>query len=429
MRRAELTNLDPVKHPTAASLKKVTADNLAGLGVDRLAEILVSVAATRPDLKRRLRMELAAEQGPAHLVAEIDKRLGSFETSRGHVTWRQRPAFLRDLDALRGLIAERLAPLDLSAAVDRLWQFMDAARPISRRFRGRDGAATTVFAGAASDLGRLIAAYDPHLSANRLVEAMAQEPAAWAEWAPVFLAETSPKVAEIALRLMGEQGGAIAGWPILIRHLADAAGDIDAFRVTYTQEALKIPAVAAQLGGRLLAANRVEEAGAALRAAAPKPSGRHGLLAAPDFDWETIWIDYLDRAGEANSAQSVRWASFERTLSVDRARAFTSRLADFADVEAEARAFDHAAQHPDFQQGLRFLMAWPALAEAGRMIQARPDDIDVQPEEAEAWAAKLRRRQPAAAHLLLRKAAGRAFRRRDFKTCDRLTQEADAIEL
>ena len=91
-----------MKRPTVASLKRVTAANLAGLGADRLAEIIVEVAETRPDLKRRLRMELAAEQGPEHLAAEIDKRLGSIETSRGRVGWRQRPAFVRDLDALRG---------------------------------------------------------------------------------------------------------------------------------------------------------------------------------------------------------------------------------------------------------------------------------------------------------------------------------------
>jgi nitrogen regulatory protein PII len=72
-----------MKQPGKGSQKKVTVENLVGLGAQRMAEILVGVAETRVDLKRRLRMELAAEQGPAALVAEVDKRLGSFETSRG----------------------------------------------------------------------------------------------------------------------------------------------------------------------------------------------------------------------------------------------------------------------------------------------------------------------------------------------------------
>ncbi len=74
-------------------------------------------------------------------------------------------------------------------------------------------------------------------------------------------------------------------------------------------------------------------------------------------------------------------------------------------------------------------MTWPALPEATRMIQAREDDIQVEPEDAELWAWKLRRRYPAAAYLLLRRAAAAAYRRREFKVCDRLTQEAVTIAL
>ena len=124
-----------------------------------------------------------------------------------------------------------------------------------------------------------------------------------------------------------------------------------------------------------------------------------------------------------------RWASFEATLSVERAKAFTRRLADFEDVEAENRAFAIAAGHKDFQRGLAFLMEWPAVAEAGRMIEARPDDIQVTLDQVELWAPKLRQTKPRAAYLLLRKATADAFRRREFTICDRLTHEADAIIL
>jgi len=111
------------------------------------------------------------------------------------------------------------------------------------------------------------------------------------------------------------------------------------------------------------------------------------------------------------------------------ARAFIGQLADFDDVEAEASAFAVAAGYPDFATGLRFLMEWPSLVEAAGMIERRRDEVQARPEEAELWAAKLRRRHPRAAHLLLRKAAEAAFRRRDFKTCDRLTAEAETIGL
>jgi hypothetical protein len=415
-----------MRRQTAASRKTLTAENLAGLGADRLADILLGVADTRPDLKRRLRMEVAAEQGAEHLVPQIDKRLATLETSRGQVTWRQKPAVIRDLDALRGLIAQRLAGLARDAALERMWLFLDTATPVSRRFHGRDEAMASVYLRAAGDLGRLLAGHDHRMAANRLVDAIAARPQAWAEWLLATLEHTPQAMVRIALEQVRARQERAAGWLTVIRHMADAAGDTEAFRETYPADALATPAVAVEVARRYMAAGQMDAAGEVLRGAAPKatPSGR---LAAPDFDWETAWIDYLEGAGDTEAAQSVRWASFERTLDVSRARAFTTRLTGFDDVEAEGRAFAHAAQHRDFQLGLRFLMAWPALPEASRMIEARKEDIEVRAPEAELWAAKLRRRFPAAAHLLLRRAAAAAFRRRDFKVCDRLTQEAETI--
>jgi hypothetical protein len=421
-----------MKRPTAASLKKVTAENLAGLGAERLAEILVGVAATRPELKRRLRMELAAEQGAEHLLPEIDKRLASLATSKGRVSWRQRPTFVRDLDGLRALIAGRLASLDRAAALSRMWPFMDVARRVGLRMRDRDGSLAAVFERAAGDIGGLIGEADDARAADALAAALAANPGPWAEWLPAVLQAASPGLAAAALRRISEREGATPGWMALIRQLADAAGEIDAYAATYTAAALRTPAIAAEVAGRLLAAGRIEEAGRLLEAAAPdKPRGKPwpGKAVEPDFDWETAWIDYLERSGQAAAAQDARWASFERTLSAARAREFTRRLADFDDVEAEGRAFAYAAAHAEAQRGLQFLMDWPALPEAAAMIQARAEELRVADEQAQAWAARLRPRQPAAAHLLLRKAAAAAFRRRDYATCDRLTQEADSIAL
>jgi hypothetical protein len=412
-----------MKPPSIASQKKVTAENLVRLGPDRLAEILAAVAQARPDLKRRLRMELAAQQGTEHLALEIDKRLSSFETSRSRIAWRQKMSFIRDLDVLRALIAERLAPLDRAAALERLWRFMGAAPEVGRRMRDRDGSLAGVFQRAARDIGALVSAETTGPAAEALADAVVRDPGGWIEWLPDVLAGASPAFAQAALRSLSERPQPTQRWLPIIRKLADAAGDVDAFRSTFTDAASRTPHVAADIAQRLLAASRVAEAGQVLQAASP--SGRKS--SDPDFDWETAWIDYLERSGDQQAAQAARWSSFERTLSVGRARDFVGRLEGFDDVEAEARAFEHALRHPDFERALAFLMDWPALPEAARLILARPDDVEASPEAAELWAAKLTARQPAAAHLLLRKVAAAAFRRRDFATCDRLSEEADAI--
>lgn len=414
--------------PSLGQAKKVTPENLVGLGAERLAAILADVATTRVDLKRRLRMELAAQQGPGPLTAEIDRRLQAFETSRGQIGWRQRPAFIRDLDALRDLIVARLAPLDASAAVDRLWRFMDAAPQSQRRYRERNGELEAVFAHAAGDLGGLLATAPVGPTAATLVESLSANSGGWSAWLPAFLRAASPALAAEALAVVAERRAAGRGWITLIRHLADAAGDVDAFRATFTAEAARAPPAAAELAERFLAAGRVDAAGEILRAAAPAEP-KKGRSPVVDFGWESQWIMYLDRAGRSEEAQSVRWASFARTLSPERARAFLAPLPDFEDVEAETRAFALAAEYQDAAAGLAFLMDWPALSEAAAMIERRRAGLDLDAETAELWAAKLRRRFPKAAHALLRTAASAAFRRREFQTCDRLSAEAETLEV
>lgn len=418
-----------MKRPTTASLKKVTPANLAALGVERLAEILADAAEARPELKRRLRMELAAEQGAEHLAPEIDKRLGSLESSRGKISWRQRPAFIRDVDGLRVLIVERLAGLDRAAAISRLWMFMAVARRLAGRLRDKDGSLAAVFDQAARDLGGLLAEVDTDRAAEGLTDAILRSPSQWTAWAPALLAASSPGLAAATLRRLTGEQASVVGVGALRRQLADAAGDPGAYQATFTHKELLDPSAAAEVAQRMLAADRVAEALALLEAARPGRGRGRGAGAEPDFAWETAWIEALERSGRADDAQSARWASFERTLSAARAREFTRRLADFEDVEAETRAFAYAAGHRDVGRALRFLMEWPALAEAGRLIVARADEIEVSDVDAEQWAAKLRARRPDAAHALLRKAAAAAFRRRDFATCDRLTAEADAIDL
>ena len=418
-----------MKRPTPASLKRVTSENLAGLGAQRLAELLIAVADTRPDLKRQLRMELAAAQGLEPLATEVDKRLTSLETLRSKVSWRQRPAFLRDLDALRQLIAMRMASLDQGAALPRMWRFMNVARPAGARLRDKHGELDALFGRAAADLGRLVSTRGGIDASQALYDAIAHDPRGWRTWLPIVLQDAPQGLAAATLTLI--TGQHMLGQIGFVRQLADAAGDVDAYRATYLDDSIRAPANAAEVANRLMAAGRIAEAGEVLEAVEAKmKEGRAGRGSVDyDYAWETSSIEYLDLSGHAEAAQAARWASFEATLSVERAKAFTTRLTDFEDVEAETRAFEIASQHRDFQKGLSFLMDWPAVGEAGRMIEARPADIRATVEQADLWAPKLRRTHPRAAYILLRKVAAEAFARREFKTADRLSQEAESIQL
>jgi hypothetical protein len=213
-----------MKRPTPASLKKVNLENLVALGAERLAEILVSVAEVRPEVKRRLRMELAAEQGAEHLWPEIDRRLNSLSTSRSKVSWRQRPTFVRDLEALRVLIAERLAALDRPAALARLWSFMGLAKRLNARVKDRDGEMGAVLHRAAADIGGLMGEAD----AEALADAATANPMAWAEWLPIVLAAGPTELPAATLGALAAGDGATAGWLPMVRLLGDAAGAVEA---------------------------------------------------------------------------------------------------------------------------------------------------------------------------------------------------------
>lgn len=417
-----------MKKPSAAALKKVTAENLAHLGVERLAGLLVDVAETRPELKRRLRMELAAAQGADHLVAEIDRRLRTLETSRGKISWRQRPAFARDLDGLEDLIGVRLAALSPGMALTRLWAFLDLWPRLSARVRDQDGVVAAPFQRAATHLGRLLSDEPIEDAAAALTAALCSAPGAWAAWLPELLDNLGAPAVSRLLTLMRQVSPQPAGWPRLIRLAADRAGDPVAYRETYGADDLRDPRIAAAIATRDLAAGRVGQAGELLRGAAPT-ADRRGRTAPPDEAWESAWIAWLEAADDAAAAQALRWESFKRTLAPSRAKDIVARLRDFEDVEAEEQIFDIAASHRNSAAALNLLMTWPSLTTAAALIERRVDELQVDPADAERWAAKLRRRFPKAAHRLLRRGAALAFRQHQYKLCERLTEEAEAISL
>jgi hypothetical protein len=93
-----------------ASKKTLNLDNLAALGPERLAAILIDVAAGNADIKRRLRLELAAQAGGGDaLAAEVGKRLTALRTARSFVDWQKRRDFVKDLDQQRVMIVDRIA--------------------------------------------------------------------------------------------------------------------------------------------------------------------------------------------------------------------------------------------------------------------------------------------------------------------------------
>jgi len=105
-----------------ASKKTLNAKNLSALGADRLADLLIEVTKGSAAAKRRLRLELAGEDGPGELARDVARRLATIGRSKWFVGWQRAPALIADLDMQRRAIIERIAPARPDLGFDLIWR-------------------------------------------------------------------------------------------------------------------------------------------------------------------------------------------------------------------------------------------------------------------------------------------------------------------
>ena len=398
------------KIPSTAARKSVNAANLAKLGDKRLSELLVELGGTNANWKRRLKLELAAEVGAADLALEIDKRLLALATSRARVSWRKRPELVADLTIHRNMIVDRLAPMDAGLSLARLVAWFDLFPGLCDRVTDPKDELAELYLGTAPALAS-VASRVPDAAIAILFEALQTRPSDWSVWigraAPLF----DEAVAAALLSRLTEGRAAPTGrLALVIRRLADRAGDLDAWITSFPKKERSQTQTGSEIAIRLARHGRAAEARTALEAARPQPlalsrfSGRLQPLPPQERSllWDAAEIAVLDAEGHTDEAQVARWAAFERTLSHDHLNAFVARLPDFEDVEAIDRAHAFAATWPDPAQAIRFLIDRMALREAAQTIVARREHLRIGIAESALWSTRLEARYPSASLVLVR---------------------------
>jgi hypothetical protein len=383
---------------------RLSAANLVHLGAPRLADLLIEAGAGNANLKRRLRLELAAEAGPDLLALEIDKRITAVSVARTRVSWRKRGELIDDLNTHREMIVERLAPEAPGEALAVLIRWFDLYPGLAARVKDTKGELSAAFEAVAPDLFALAETVDDQ-ALRDLIDALRRRPQDYARWVFAAGEALGPLTARRLLDSLDVSTGKTPAGRNLLRRLADRAGDLDLWLSFITPEQAGSPDIAR----RLLAAGRVEEARAALEAAlSPSPLNRRWTFGHNSTDgaprlspaWEAASIDVLDAEGNRQEAQDLRWSLFERDLSAPVLRDYLSRLPDFDDVEALDLAFAHASTHPDFEAAMRLLMDWPAHREAAALVLARPREARLPRPQSGDWKSRLAQRYPEAAETL-----------------------------
>jgi len=414
-----------------ASKKTLTTENLESLGARRLAELLMEIAEGDAATKRRLRLELTAREAPEALGAEVRKRLTQIARAGSFVDWHKMRDLTADLEAQRSAIIDKVAKHDAAEALDLMWRFMSLAKSVYGRCDDSNGIVGEVFSAACCDLGPLAQAAkpDPIALADRVFAGLNEND--YGQYDGLIetlssslgakglnhLKERFIELSKTPVEVPPSNERKVIGWGsggatyadeitarrreritrFALQEIADAQGDVDSFIEQYDEKTRKVPGIAVEIAGRLLAAGRAEEALSTIDAA------KHRQPDWPDLDWEGARIDALEALGRGDEAQAARWSCFERTLSETHLRAYLKRLPDFDDIDAVERALDHAERHTSLLQALAFLVSWPALDRAARLVTRRAVELDGDHYEflapaAEALAAK----HPLAATLALR---------------------------
>lgn len=390
-----------------ASKKTLNAQNLQVLGVQKLSELLIELSAGDNAMKRRLRMELAGAESPHALAKEIRKRLVSIARSKSFVDWHGIRELENDLETQRAAIVDKVAKEDPNEALELLWQFMGLAPSIVERSHDRSGVLIAVFHETCKDLGKvaLEAKTDVAALADKVYDALIASDYTQYDnliqiMAPALgqagLEQLKQRIIDLSntpVERPAEEDRVNIGWSLskpiyddeikersrvstvrsALKDIADVQGDVDSFIAQHDEETRKAPRIAAEITRRLLEAGRAEEALATLEAASDQRSGNWNW---PDFTWEDARIDTLEALGRSEEAQQARCSCFERSLSSTHLRDYLKKLPDFDDIEAEEKALDYALTYPSRLESISFLVSWPSLDRAARLVIENADHLN-----------------------------------------------------
>lgn len=386
------------------SKKTLNKANLVQLGADRLADLVLELAEGSASLKRQARMALSAAQGSKDIAVDIRKRFVSLRRATSYVDWRKQRALVKDLSGLLSMIETHVVQDDPNEAFELLWSFLQLAPSFHERTDDSNGSIGDVMGYAVELISKVAPSIeqDPKLLAERILEAVAD--AGYGEFDGIIpatadalgqdglehlkqiteaWAELPPTEAEIARF----EGYGLSRSPeeivrdnkrstrsIILADVADAQGDVDAYMARYTAEQLTYGTIAPDVARRLLDANRVEEALEIITRSRSAEGKKTFQL--HNYALDGVYEECLKRLGQHEELKQHLWAKFEYILSEDALRQYLKLLPDFDDMEAEERALDYAEQYKHLSTAITFLVGWPALDRAAKIIEQRASEID-----------------------------------------------------
>lgn len=384
------------------SKKTLNKANLAQLGADQLADLVLDLVQGDAALQRRARLVLSAAQGPKEVASDIRRRFSSLRRATRFVDWHKQRALVQDLDGLLEAIDTSISPSDPNLAFELLWQFLELAPSVYERTDDSNGS----IGGVMCEAVRLISKISGNVSVNKadladqILSAVAD--AGYGEFDGIIPA-TAEALGEEGLEHLKASTNTWAALPptsaeieryksygfygsgetaedsikrskdltrsILLADIADAQGDVDAYMARYTAEQLTYHTIAPDVAQRLMAADRTDEAYKIICVAREKSNDQSYISVHSQLD--DTYERCLKEMGLMSELKAHLWERFETYLHEESLKQYLKLMEDFDDIEAEERALQYAENYPQLETAVGFLVKWPAFEVADRVIQKR----------------------------------------------------------
>ena len=203
---------------------EITREALVGLGVERLATMLVEHASTDGSLARKLQLALAAGAGEDSLVKALTQRIRELGRDGRFIDWNEAPSFAREIDQIRATIVDDLASRAPRMGADLLADLVHTSGEVFERADDSGGAIGDVYREAIEDWGRV--------------------------WCRIPGRRPEALAATVLREFRDDDYGVKDG---IIAAFADALGEsgLEALRRLLEAEVERLPSPAAEGGGRL----------------------------------------------------------------------------------------------------------------------------------------------------------------------------------
>lgn len=350
-------------------------------------------------------MALAASKGGATLITSVRKRLGELGRSQSFIDWNKAKAFTAEIEDLRRIIFEDVGKNYLAEAIDLLWDFQGIAESCYERCDDSNGYLGGVFHEASGDIG--ILAEGVQLDAQKLSQRLfsAYQDYGYGQYDDL-ISIMAPSLAKEGLEHLRtlftdwqaslktakseQRDSEIYYAQIALQEIADALGDVQAFRDQYSPELQKRPGIAADIALRYLSGKQPQAAMQVLDGVDEVPDLAQEIVSGNrcDLSWHCARIAALDALEKEDEAQALRWEVFLASLDTEILKVYLDRMTGFDDIAAEELALQHAVTYPHIYRALHFLIGWRhketghkpskalALDMAATLIETRCADID-----------------------------------------------------